>query len=120
MNYTFINIEKNEIYSCSKELWLEAIKTAQNNGWEPSGTIYNRLIALNDAYDDDDEESFRLFMYIVVNNAFLTWDGNYTDRADQIVSEIDANNLYESLIYAKIDDSLFDFIGKGSFIIVSM
>ena len=120
MNYIFINIEANEIFTCKEELWLEFLKTARDNGWEPSGTKYDRALALDNAYDDDDEESFRLFMFITINDEFLKWDGNYTDKADQIVTGNDADNMYGSLVYeTQIDSELFDFIGKGSFRILS-
>ncbi len=120
MNYIFVNIETKEIFSCKEELWLEVLKTAKDNDWEPSGTKFDRSMALDNAFDDDDEESFRLFMFITINDEYLNWDGNYTDKADQIVTGIDADNMYGSLVYAThIDSQLFEFIGKGSFRIVS-
>jgi hypothetical protein len=121
MEYTFINIETNESYTCSEELWLNALDTARKNDWEPMGTRFDRGLALEDAFDEDDEESFRLYMFILINNEFLTWDGNYTEKSDQIVTETDTGNLLESLVYeSRIDESLIDFIGKGSFRIMSI
>lgn len=119
MSYHLLNIESLEYYYCDDDVWLTALDTAQKNDWKPDGTFYDFIYETEDNCFDNDDEMYYLWMMIVNRNAFFEWDGNYTEKSNQVV-------MYEDTIYLALclkgtdtDEKLIEFIEKGSFRICS-
>ncbi len=114
MKYVLLQIDSGESLHLDKDYWLKIIKTAEQEGWEPEGTRFDLMFELDDAFSDSDDEMYKLFQYITKNNDYIEWNGNYTDKANQVISEPDAYYLYQAIEGVIDDPPLHDILMKGN------
>lgn len=120
MSYTFLNINTLQSFTCDDDAWLRYLETARAGGWEAEGTQFDFASEVDDAYDPMVDYLYNLLMIFYVSREMLEWDGNYTDRKNQVVSESDAYYLMLALEkeWASPDRGLLDFLNSGPFRIV--
>jgi len=114
MKYTLLQIESGESLTLDEEQWLTILETAQKEGWDPEGTRFDLFFEMDEAFEEDDDELYRLFSYLTLNSDYVEWDGNYTDRANQVISETDAYYLFKATEDVIDTPPLFSLLAKGS------
>jgi len=121
MSYHFLNVENGEYFYCDEDLWLEALSIAKSVGWKPHGTFYDIPYEIDDQLEfiSEDYPELRLYTAFMIITYFEEWDGNYTDKSNQIILEEDSINLADALRSAGFVNELTLFIEKGSFRICS-
>jgi hypothetical protein len=115
MAYTLKNTVNGETYRCEDSFWLDIIKKAIESGWLPQGTKLSLENEIESTCDEMYGKMYNLYLVLAAHARCLEWDGNYTDKENQIVSTEDASNMLEELIYLGINPDFLDFIAKGSF-----
>ena len=118
MAYLLTCIETNEVIVVDDHVWREALRVAEENGWEPAGTMYDIATVLDDWCNEEWENTTSPInsILIIIQHVSLNndWDGNYTDRENQIISEADANYLAYYIDGNGFDDALIEFLNSGS------
>lgn len=115
MNYHLELIYSKEKFEISKEKWVRALGFAKENGWQPAGTYLDYDTELDDFWDEDQGNMYQLWMVLTALNSCHEWNGNYTEKRNQIVSDKDS---YELMLSLEINDEFLDlavFIGGTSF-----
>lgn len=115
MGYKLTNLSTGETYCCTDIFWTDLLKQATASGWQPKGTRLSLEREMEDTLDDAYGRMYNLFLVIAAHARCLEWDGNYTDKENQIVSQADISNLLEELIYIGTDPVFLDFLEKGPF-----
>lgn len=115
MGYRLKNTVTGEIYYCTDCFWENIIKTARENGWVPKGTRLSLENEIEDSFDEIYGKMYNMFLVLAAHARCLEWDGNYTDRQNQIVSGEDASSMIEDLVNMDVDPGFLDFISKGAF-----
>jgi len=115
MPYHLLNIATGESFTCRDETWHSCLDLAEKEGWKPDGTLFDYKFILDESTDENDDIMYTLYMSLVVHHRFLEWDGNFTDRANQIVSHDDAHYLALNIRGLIDNRELIEFIAKGSF-----
>lgn len=115
MGYRLRNIDTGESYCCSDEFWIDALKSAAENGWQPKKTMLSLDKEIDDAFDENYGTMYNLYVVLSSHARCIEWDGNYKEKEYQIVSRIDACNMMEELIYCGADPGFLDFLSKGAF-----
>lgn len=114
MKYTLLQIDSGNSIHIDDDYWHKILETARKEGWEPEGTQFDLMFELDEAFNDDDNEPYRLFQYVMKNNDYNEWDGNYTDRENQIISEPDAYYLFQAIEGIIDDPPLHEMLMKGN------
>ncbi len=114
MDYVMTSLITGEKYRCSEDSWKYALQTAIEREWEPEGTHLD-LYQLIDRLEDQYSNFTPLFLVLTAHMECIQWNGNYTDREGQIVSESDAYSMYLALEGSGCDSDLTAFLMKGSF-----
>ncbi len=120
MFYLLQNVETDEFFSCSDGEWITALEVAKENYWEPDGTTFDVACCINDDCEHVDDLMAVYFAMIIIRSEFLEWNGNYTDKRNQVVMYEDAVYLAQALDGTEVNPDLIDFMRKGSFRICSM
>ena len=90
MGYDLKNINGKE-FRFNSFIWPEVLNLAMYFGWKPKGTyLPDHAIKIPDASNDEEH----------IRNIQLSWDGRYTDKKGQIVTEEDTYNLAFALMTA--------------------
>ena len=119
MSYLLINLSENMTYRCSDAFWKKVLTSAENNGWESIGTIYDLIYMVEEECDKSLDLLITHFTVITLRNRQFEWDGNYMDKRNQIVVDEDAAALSCALT-GTTDESLINFLDKGAFRISSL
>ena len=117
MAYTFLNINTLKTFTCGEEEWTRILAAARAGGWEEEGTQFNFACEVDDAYDPMVDYLYNLWMIFYLSREMFEWDGNYTDKKNQVVSESDAYYLMLALEkeWTSTDRGLLDFLNSGPF-----
>lgn len=117
MGYKFENIATHQSYTCSDGRWRLLLETARTNGWDEEGTRYDFTYEVDEIYDPMIDYLYNLWMIFHLSREMFEWDGNYTEKKGQVVSESDAYYLMQALASAIGPDErgLADFLNSGSF-----
>ncbi len=120
MSYTFLNINTLQTFTCGDDLWIGHLESARANGWDEEGTRFDFTCEVDDAYDPMVDYLYNLWMIFYVSREMFAWDGNYTGKKNQVVSESDAYCLMQALEkeWTSPDRGLLDFLNSGPFRIV--
>ncbi len=119
MAYTFLNLNTLQSFTCGEEEWQRLLEAAHAGGWEEEGTEFDFACEVDDAYDSQVDYLYNLLMIFYVSREMFEWDGNYTEKKNQIVSESDAYYLMLALEKEPAADrGLLDFLNSGPFRIV--
>lgn len=115
MAYTFQNINTNQTCCCGDEDWVRYLDDARAAGWEAEGTIFDFAREVDDSYDDMNDYLFNLWMIIHVSREMFEWDGNYTEKKNQLISESDAYYLMLALEKGPVPPGreFLDFLNSG-------
>ncbi|MDY0361249.1 MAG: hypothetical protein RBR08_07340, partial [Desulforegulaceae bacterium] len=97
MNYHLESLISKEKFCLSEEQWINALEFAKNNGWDPAGTILDFENELDMLWDDSQSRMYNLWMVLTCHNSCHEWDGSYTEKQNQIVSDNDSYELMLSL-----------------------
>jgi hypothetical protein len=116
MDYVLTNIVTGEKYLCNDEKWEYVLKLALDREWEAEGTRLDFYRTL-DKLEDELSGFMDLFILVNAHMAWVQWDGRYTDKEGQIVSESDAYNLYLALEGTETDPKMLAFLKAGGFMI---
>lgn len=117
MAYTLENTVTHQSVTCPDERWLLLIEAARANGWEEEGTQYDFAYEIEEVHDAMADYLYNIWMIFHVSREMFEWNGNYTDKKGQVVSESDAYCLMQALEgtpYAD-DRGLLDFLNSGPF-----
>ena len=110
-----LNITSGARYTCSLEQWEEALAAAEENGWNPGGTVLDLAFQLfihpepNYLYENE------LFVLLYLHNYCLDWNGDYHSPEHQLVRDEDCANLRYALEGSVSDSLLLAFLDGGSF-----
>lgn len=119
MPYHLVNTETFEYYFCDDEVWISALKYAEENDWQPAGTYYDFVYDTDDICFDIDDQLIYLYTLYMNQNDQHEWDGNYTEKRNQIVTYEDILYLPLCLKGSGAPAELIEFIEKGCFRICS-
>ena len=109
------SIKTNERLECTGEEWFRLLASAEENGWDPEGTILDLAFQLfihpepNYLFEDD------LLVLLYLHNYCLGWNGDYRSPEYQIVRDSDCEKLLASLEGAEPYPALTAFLSRGSF-----
>lgn len=115
MAYLLINIETGESLYCEDQVWISAYEAAVADGWKPDGTNYDPEYFLENELDYIEDETQRYWAVVSAVKESFVWDGNYLEKAGQIVTYGDAYYMVMSLKCAGVDPEICEFVAKGSF-----
>lgn len=115
MKYSLVSIEKGQAYHCEEEAWKEILYLAENNGWEPEGTVLELNFEIEENWDPDMTYVETVFIVIQSHMKCIEWDGNYTDTENQVVTDSDVGQMLWALDGIDIDDGLAQVMEAGSF-----
>lgn len=115
MSYHFINIDTGEYLYCDDHVWINALETAKNNGWDPYGTLYDMAYDIDDECEFIEDEAAVMFAVIFTMRNASEWNGSYTEKRNQVVDFNDTVYLTEALEGTDTDPELIEFIDKGEF-----
>jgi hypothetical protein len=117
MPYQFEQIASHRTLACGEEEWLRCLAAARACGWDEEGTQYDLPYQVDDEYDQGVDYLYNLWMILHLSREMFAWDGNYTEKKNQVVSESDAYFLAQALADARppADPGLLDFLREGSF-----
>jgi hypothetical protein len=117
MAYTLRNLNTHQAFACGDGQWIRLLETARANGWNEEGTRFDFAFEVDETYDTMVDYLYNLWMICYLAREMFEWNGNYTDKRNQVVSESDAYYLMQSVekTWATNDRGLLDFLGIGSF-----
>ncbi len=116
-NYYLLNVDNEEIYEIKTTTWVEYIEKAKSEGWKPDGTLYDQEFRCDDECIFEDVEE-NLFRYLQIHDEQFHWDGNYIEKCNQLIDNVDA--YYLGLALEGIaEKDLIDFLQRGSIRICS-
>ncbi|MFW5770117.1 MAG: hypothetical protein ACOCX9_01650 [Spirochaetota bacterium] len=115
MKYYLVSIEQDLTFTCEEGTWKEILQLAENNGWDPEGTILELNYEIEENWDPDMTYAETVFIVIQSHMKCLEWDGNYTDTENQVVKDSDAGQMLWALDGIDIDDGLEQLMEAGSF-----
>ena len=115
MDYHLELIYSKEKLTISREKWISALDFAKNNGWQPAGTYLDFNKELDLLWNDDFDEMYNLWMVLTSHNSCHEWEGSYTEKEDQIVTDNDSYELMLSLEISNDFSHLASFIGGTAF-----
>lgn len=110
-----LNITDGSRYYCTEEWWHALLKTAQEAGWQPMGSLLDLAFQLFIHPEPNYLFESQLFVTLYLHHYCLNWNGDYQKPEYQIVRDEDAQNLHQALVYAGADGKILEFIEKGSF-----
>ncbi len=115
MGYRIENIITHQSAACREDRWRGLLEAARGNGWDSEGTSYDFAYEVDEAYDDMADYLYNLWMIFHVSREMFEWDGNYTDKKGQVISESDAYRLMQSLEQSAGPDDrgLLDVLNSG-------
>lgn len=117
--YYFQNIDTGTIIRCEERVWLELLAAALEAGWEPEGTVYDFVTAVDETIDEAFDEMTQLYLLLTVYHRRNGWDGNYRERENQVVNGEDACSFADALRAVEVDPALLGFFNAGGFRILS-
>ena len=87
------------------------------NGWDEEGTQYDFSYEVDEEYDAMVDYLYNLWMILHLSREMFAWDGNYTEKKNQVVSDSDAYYLMQALAetWQSEDRGLLEFLERGSF-----
>jgi hypothetical protein len=115
MAYHFVNVETGEYFYCDEQVWLRALDTAEKNGWDPYGTLYDIEYSIEDECVFLDDATEILYAVLVTMGNMGQWKGSYTEKCNQVLDFNDTVYLAEALEGTDTDPELVRFIDKGTF-----
>lgn len=101
-------------YACSLEQWHGVLAAAEENGWNPGGTILDLEFQLfihpepNYLYENE------LFVLLFLHNYCQGWNGDYRSPEHQLMKDEDCANMHDAL-EGSADPELLGFLDGGSF-----
>ena len=119
MSYHLLNIETSEYYFCDDQVWLSAIDIAKENYWDCEGTSFDIMYEADEQCFNSNNEMSYFYAMTIAKDKSSQWDGNYTEKRNQVLSYQDTYYLAMSLEGTGIEAELIEFIKKGSFRICS-
>lgn len=115
MSYVFTSIHENTTCTREDRYWVRLLDTARDEGWQPDGTLYDFDFQVDDLTDELYDPAYNLFFVVMCFNEIWQWDGSYTEKENQVVTDEDAHYLRLALQGAWDDEELMCFFEKGSF-----
>ncbi|MCB9481381.1 MAG: hypothetical protein H6681_06200 [Desulfobacteraceae bacterium] len=115
MNYHLESLISKEKFIISKEKWLKALEFAKQNGWSPLGTILDFESELDLMWNEDQSRMYNLWMVLTCHNSCHEWEGSYTEKENQIISDTDSYELMLSLEMSDEFAELAQFVAGISF-----
>ena len=121
MPYQLQQIRSHRTFTSSDDEWLGWLAEARRNGWDEEGTQYDFPYQVDEEYDAMVDYLYNLWMILHLTREMFAWDGNYTEKKNQVVSESDAYYLMQALAgtWQSADRGLLEFLGEGPFRICS-
>jgi hypothetical protein len=117
MPYLFEQLETHRTHTCTDEEWLGYLAAARASGWDEEGTRYDFPFQVDEEYDDMVDYLYNLWMIMHLSREMIAWDGNYTEKKNQVVSGSDACCLMQALAetWQSEDRGFLKFLGSGPF-----
>lgn len=115
MEYHLEQLYSKEKFSISQSKWLKALNFAKDMGWHPAGTVLEFEKELDDLWDEDQSRMYNLWMVLMSQNACTQWEGSYTEKENQIITDTDSYELMLSLEMSEEFVDLAGFIGGTAF-----
>lgn len=117
MSYLFQQLESHRTHTCGDDEWNRCLAEARRNGWDEEGTQYDFSYQVDEEYDAMVDYLYNLWMLMHLSREMFAWDGNYTEKKNQVVSDSDAYCLMQALAetWQSEDRGLLEFLGTGSF-----
>jgi len=117
MAYLFEQLETHRTITCEEDEWLLFLAAARSNGWDEEGTRYDFPYQVEEEFDSMTDYLYNLWMILHLSKEMFAWDGNYTEKRNQIVSDSDAYYLAQALTGARQlkDRDLLEFMEAGAF-----
>lgn len=114
MPYVFASLDGTRRVECGENEWRKALETARARDWDPEGTRIDFQFQVNEVWDDGFDYTWNLKRMLEVHMMATGWDGNYTEKENQIISESDAYALYCSLDETLVSPALLELLGGGA------
>lgn len=114
MVYVFTSLDGTKHAECGEEEWRNALDSARERDWEPEGTRIDFQFQVEEVWDDRFDYTWNLKRMLEVHMMAMGWDGNYTEKENQIISESDAYALYCSLDETLVSRALLELLGGGA------
>jgi len=115
MPYLLTSVNENVTCKCDDPYWVRVIDLAREEGWQPDGTMYNFDSRVDELTDEMYDPLYNLFFVVMCFNEIWQWEGSYTEKENQIVTDEDAYYLRLALQGTGTDEELMRFLEKGSF-----
>ena len=117
MAYLFEQLETHRTITCEEDEWLLFLAAARSNGWDEEGTRYDFPYQVEEEFDSMTDYLYNLWMILHLSKEMFAWDGNYTEKKNQIVSDSDAYYLAQALTGTRQlkDRDLLEFMEAGAF-----
>jgi hypothetical protein len=115
MPYRLEQIQTHRTLTCSDDEWLACLAEARRNGWDEEGTQYDFAYQVDEEYDAMVDYLYNLWMIMHLSREMFAWDGNYTEKKNQLISDSDAYCLGQALAgtWQSGDRGLLEFLGEG-------
>ena len=121
MAYVLRNVETGKTIQVEDEVWRALLKEAGENGWDPEGTRLDVPAMIDDMCCEVDDLGYdanaNTWIMLQIMSFEGQWDGNYTDKENQIVGDGDGAMISYCLSGCDYDDELVDFLCEGEFMI---
>ena len=114
MAYRLLHIDSGTSLTLTEEYWHEILKKAEDSGWEPEGTLFDLDFVLDESLEESTGSAGRLYASIVSHNELREWNGSYTEKENQIITESDAYYMFQALEEVTEDPLLFELLCLGA------
>lgn len=114
MAYVFASLDGMRHVECGENEWLKAIDAALSRDWEPEGTKIDVHYQVEELWEEYLDYTWNLMRMCEVHMMAITWEGSYTEKEDQIISESDAYALYCTLDETLVSRALLDLLAGGA------
>lgn len=118
MAYVFASLDGLKRVECGEEEWRKALEEAGSLGWSPEGTRFDFQYQVEEIWDGGLDYAWNLLRMVETHMMALGWNGNYTEKENQIISESDAYELSLYIDSAIVGQELLDLLGEGAVRIV--
>ncbi len=114
MAYVFASLDGARRVECGDSEWHSVLETARGRDWEPEGTTIDYEFQVEEVWDDKNDYTWNLMLAFQAHMMALGWNGSYTEKENQVISESDAYALYLSLDRTSADGALLELLSAGA------
>jgi hypothetical protein len=114
MTYVFASLDGRKRAECGEKEWKAALDSARARGMEAGRNEIDFQFQVDEVWDDRFDYTWNLKLMLEVHMMATGWDGNYTEKENQIISESDAYALFCSLDETLVSRALLELLAGGA------